>query len=129
MGTGRFERLKVRSRRIVRQDKTKEPRESWGGKVSTLHVTSSGKPETAIQNPPPIQRPDTGTRGGAVPRKICCEGAPLSSLSSGQFSSGEGAQQASLSASFPAPSWVAFPPASIHLQGAPRGTEVLSNAF
>lgn len=49
-----------------------------------------------------------GTRGGAVPRKVCCEGAPLSSLSSGQFSSGEGAREASLSAPFPAPSWVAL---------------------
>lgn len=77
---------------------TKELRKSWGGKVNPLRVTFSSKPESAIQNPPPTQRPDAGTRGGAVPRKICCEGAPLSSLSSGQFSSGEGAQRASLCA-------------------------------
>lgn len=97
--------------------------------MSSLRVTFSSKPESTIQNPP-TQRPDAGTKGGAVPRKICCEGAPLSSLSSGQFSSGEGARRATLSAPFPAPSWVAsfiffFPS---HLQGAPRGTHSLSNA-
>lgn len=75
--------------------------------MSPLRVTFSSKLKSIIQNPAPTRRPDAGTRGGAVPRKICCEGAPLSSLSSGQFSSGEGAQRASLSAPFPAPSWVA----------------------
>lgn len=74
--------------------------------MSSLRVTFSSKPESTIQNPT-TQRPDAGTKGGAVPRKICCEGAPLSSLSSGQFSSGEGARRATLSAPFPAPSWVA----------------------
>lgn len=98
--------------------------------MSPLRVTFSSKSENTTQNPPPTRRPDTGTRGGAVPRKVCCEGAPLASLSSGQFSSGEGARQASLSALFPAPSWVALSPTrpAIHLRGAPRGTDGLSNA-
>lgn len=98
--------------------------------MSPLRVTFSSKSEHTIQNPPPSRRPDTGTRGGAVPRKVCGEGAPLSSLSSGQFSSGEGARQARLSAPFPAPSWVALSPTPppIHLQGAPRGADRLSNA-
>lgn len=100
--------------------------------MSPLRVTSENtcKSENTTQNPPPTRRPDSGTRGGAVPRKVCCEGAPLSSLSSGQFSSGEGARQAGLSAPFPAPSWVALSPTPppIHLQGAPRGTHGLSNA-
>lgn len=101
--------------------------------MSLLRVTFSSKSEHTIQYPPPTRRPDMGTRGGAVPRKVCCEGAPLSSLSSGQFSSGEGAREASLSAPFPAPSWVALShtqphPHPIHIQGAPRGNDGLSKA-
>lgn len=121
------ETKKTKQKQIL---KRKELWESWGGKVSPLHVTFSSKSENTTQNPPPTRRPDTGTRGGAVPRKVCCEGAPLSRLSSGQFSSGEGARQAGLSALFPAPSWVALSPTPppIHLQGAPRGTHGLSNA-
>lgn len=133
-GLGGSKRLKdhFQRPRIQNKNKLKKKKlwESWGGKVSPLRVTFSSKSENTTQNPPPTRRPDTGTRGGAVPRKVCCEGAPLSSLSSGQFSSGEGARQASLSAPFPAPSWVALSPTPppIHLRGAPRGTDGLSNA-
>lgn len=112
-GSGGSKRLKVHFQRPRKQNENKLKKklwESWGGKVSPLRVTFSSKSENTTQNQSPTRRPDTGTRGGAVPRKVCCEGAPLASLSSGQFSSGEGARQASLSAPFPAPSWVALSP-------------------